>query len=92
MSGWDAGQLPAVLWWSVGLGGAFLLLVALRKPLAGAVRLLARTGLGTAALALLAPLGGAVGISLGVNLLNGAVLGVLGAPGLGLLLMLNWLF
>ena len=92
MSGWDAGQLPAVLWWSVGLGGAFLLLVALRKPLAVSGRRLPRARLGSPARGLPAPPGGAVGISLGVNLLNGAVLGVLGAPGLGLLLMLNWLF
>jgi len=34
--------------------------------------------------------GGLVGLHLGVNLVNALVLGVLGVPGFGLLLMLNW--
>lgn len=92
MNGWMWDQFPMVAWWSVGLGVAFLLLVLLRKPLGGAVRLLVRTGLGTAALAVLNPLSGLLGVGLGVNLLNGAVLGLLGVPGFGLLLMLNWVF
>ena len=41
-------------------------------------------------LALIAPLGSAMGVSLGVNLFNALVLGVLGLPGLGLLLLLRW--
>ena len=32
------------------------------------------------------------GISLGVNLLNALVIGILGVPGLGLLLLVQWLF
>jgi len=31
-----------------------------------------------------------LGVNLGVNLLNALVLGVLGAPGFGLLLLMNW--
>ena len=31
-----------------------------------------------------------IGVSLGVNPINALVLGVLGAPGFGLLLMLQW--
>ena len=90
MTGGLAG-LPPAAWWLGGLarGGAGLLL--LRRPLAGLVRLAARTGLGLAGLAAFAPVGGLLGIGLGVNLFNGAVLGVLGLPGFGLLLMLNWL-
>ena len=34
--------------------------------------------------------GGLIGVTLGVNLFNALVLGVLGAPGFGLLLMLPW--
>ena len=34
--------------------------------------------------------GGVLGVNLGVNLLNALVLGVLGAPGFGLLLLMNW--
>ena len=32
-----------------------------------------------------------LGLHLGVNLFNVSVIGLLGAPGLGLLLLLNWL-
>lgn len=41
---------------------------------------------GLAALALL----NQIGLGLGVNLVNALILGVLGVPGLGLLLMLQW--
>ena len=35
-------------------------------------------------------LGALLGVQLGVNLLNGAVLGALGLPGFALLLMAQW--
>ena len=41
-------------------------------------------------LAVLSQTGGALGLSLGVNLVNALVLGLLGVPGFGLLLMLQW--
>lgn len=71
--------LPAVL---AALAG----LVLLRRPLAALLRLGVRWVGGLAALALLQPLG----LSLGVNPVNALVLGVLGAPGFGLLLLLQW--
>ena len=46
--------------------------------------------MGLAVLALFSQVGGFVGIKLGVNLVNALILGVLGAPGFGLLLMLQW--
>ena len=57
MTGGLAG-LPPAAWWLGGLalGAAGLLL--LRRPLAGLVRLAARTGLGLAGLAAFAPVGG----------------------------------
>ena len=45
---------------------------------------------GLAALAALSPLGPLIGVGLGVNLANALVMGLLGVPGFGLLLMLNW--
>ena len=42
------------------------------------------------ALAAFHPLGGLLGCALGINLANAAVLALLGAPGFGLLLLLNW--
>lgn len=74
------------------LGGLVLAvaLAALQKPLRSLARLLARTGAGLAILWLLSKVGGLIGVTLGVNLFNALVLGVLGAPGFGLLLMLTW--
>ena len=74
------------------LGGLVLAvaLSALQKPLRSLARLLARTGAGLAILWLLSKVGGLIGVTLGVNLFNALVLGVLGAPGFGLLLMLPW--
>ena len=79
-------KLPLVL-----TGGMVLIaLLTARRMVAKGLSLAARTGAGLAVLALLSPAGGALGIHLGVNLFNALVLGVLGAPGFGLLLMMNW--
>ena len=45
---------------------------------------------GLAVLALFSQVSPLIGVSLGVNPVNALVLGVLGAPGFGLLLMLQW--
>lgn len=73
-------------------GGIFLLLILLlfHKPLNVLGRFLLRTIFGIGALALFAPVGQLLGITLGVNLWNGLILGALGIPGFGLLLMLHW--
>ena len=55
------------------------------------LRLAGRTAAGLAALVLFSPVGSWLGISLGANPVNALVLGVLGAPGFGLLLMMDWL-
>ncbi|MEE3395239.1 MAG: pro-sigmaK processing inhibitor BofA family protein [Candidatus Onthomonas sp.] len=78
-----------VLWGGILLG-AFCVLLLFRKAAKQLVLLALRTGLGGIFLALIAPLGSAMGVSLGVNLFNALVLGVLGLPGLGLLLLLRW--
>lgn len=74
------------------MGGLILViaLAALRRPLRWVGRVCARTGVGLGALFLLSKVGGLIGVSLGVNLWNALVMGVLGVPGFGLLLMLNW--
>ena len=76
------------------LGGLVLLgiLILLRKPLRWLYKLAARTLLGLGALALFSQAGGIIGVSLGVNLINAFALGLLGAPGFALLLMLKWTF
>ena len=62
----------------------------LRRPLAQLIRLALRSSVGLAVLALFSQIGRLAGISLGVNLVNALVLGLLGVPGFGLLLMLQW--
>lgn len=81
-----ADDMPFVLAALMVLIGA----LALGRALKHVVRLAFRTGAGLAALALLSQVGGVLGIHLGLNLWNALVLGVLGIPGLGLLLLLNW--
>jgi inhibitor of the pro-sigma K processing machinery len=77
----------------IGLGvfAALMALILLRRVLRILARFLLRAGAGAGVLAVLGPLSGGAGIHLGVSLFNVALLGALGAPGLGLLLLLNWL-
>lgn len=82
MSGW--------LWGGVAVAAA-LMLVLLRRPLGALGRLALRSGAGMLLLWVLQGVGGLAGIHLGVNLVNGLVLGILGAPGLALLLMVQWM-
>ena len=77
------------------LGGVLALVALVRfflSPLQTLTKLLVNTALGFGALLLLRWLGGYIGVTLGVNLFNALVVGVLGLPGLGLLLMLKWIF
>lgn len=82
MSGW--------FWWAAG-GGLVLVLALCRRPLAALCRLTVRSGLGLVFLWLFQGLGALLGVQLGVNLLNGLVLGALGLPGFALLLMTQWI-
>ena len=83
-------SLPDYAAWA--LAGLLLCaaLFRLRWPLAQLIRLALRSSVGLAVLAVFSQVGQLLGISLGVNLVNALVLGLLGAPGFGLLLMLQW--
>lgn len=78
-----------VAWCLAGLTLCAALLV-LRRPVARLLRLALRSGVGLAVLALFSQISGLLGVRLGVNLVNALVLGALGVPGFGLLLMLQW--
>lgn len=78
------------VWTGAGLTLCILLLI-LRRPLAVLLRLALRSSVGLAALAAFAQFSPFFGITLGVNLANALVLGLLGLPGFGLLLMLSWI-
>jgi inhibitor of the pro-sigma K processing machinery len=67
-----------------------VVLLLLHKFLARLVRLALRSSLWLAALALFRQVGQLFGVTLGVNPVNALVLGLLGAPGFALLLMLQW--
>lgn len=75
------------------VAGAVIVLVVLavlRRPLKGLLKLLGRSAAGLAGLFAFSHIGGLIGVTLGVNLVNSLVIGLLGLPGFGLLLMLNW--
>lgn len=80
---------PDVPWLAVALL-ALSILALLHRPLGRLLRLAARSAVGLAMLALFSQVGQFIGVSLGVNLVNALILGVLGVPGFGLLLMLQW--
>ncbi len=76
---------------AVALSLTLILLRVLKTPLKLALRLLINTLLGFAALYIIELTAGYTGIALGLNLWNALVVGILGVPGLGLLLLLQWI-
>ena len=76
--------------WLLAVAGLAVLVLA-RRPRGARLGLLGRSGVGLAFLWLFQGLGGVLGTSLGVNVFNALVLGVLGIPGFALLLMAQWL-
>lgn len=86
MTDWTAASL-----WLAGAALALVLLILLRRPLARLWKLALRSTAGLAVLAVLSHAGPLMGITLGVNWVNALVLGMLGVPGFGLLLMMQWL-
>lgn len=80
---------PELLWLLLPL--LLILLIRFRKLLPALFRLLLRTGAGYLFLVLFSAVSPYFGLTLGANPVNAAVLGVLGVPGFGLLLMLRYL-
>jgi inhibitor of the pro-sigma K processing machinery len=77
--------------WLIGGVCLVLFLLLFHRPLCFLWKMLVRALFGLGALALWSPIGKLLGITLGVNLWNGLILGALGIPGFGLLLMLHWM-
>ena len=77
---------------AVLLAGFFIiaLLRVFSAPLKLAMKLLVNTLLGFAALWLVNLTAGVTGAALGINVWNALVIGVLGLPGFGLLLLVQW--
>lgn len=68
-----------------------LLLVRFRRLLPALIRFLARSACGYLFLSLFSTIAPSFGLILGANPFNSAVLGLLGLPGFGLLLMLRYM-
>ena len=78
---------------SLGLVLLFLVVACVRlfsAPLKVALRVLINSVLGFGSLWLLNLTGGVTGIALGLNIFNSLTVGILGVPGLFLLLLLQW--
>jgi len=77
----------------VFIGIAVLVAIGLfAKPMKWLLKLAVNTVLGFIGLFVFNWLGSYIGLSLGINIINAAVVGVLGLPGLVLLLFLKWVF
>ena len=70
--------------------GAMACLRLLSKPFKMVLRLVGNSALGFGALWILRQSAAITGLSLGLNLFNTLVIGVLGLPGFGLLVLLQW--
>ena len=78
---------------ALGLTLLFLVVVCLRlfaAPLKLALEVVFNSALGFGALWLLNLTTTVTGLSLGLNIFNAAVIGILGVPGFGLLLLVQW--
>lgn len=78
---------------ALGLVLLFLVVMCLRlfaAPLKLALKVLLNSALGFGAVWLLNLTTAATGLSLGLNLFNAAIIGILGIPGFGLLLLVQW--
>ena len=78
---------------ALGLTLLFLVVVCLRlfaAPLKLALKVIFNSTLGFGALWLLNMTTAVTGLSLGLNIFNAAVIGILGVPGFGLLLLVQW--
>ena len=78
---------------ALGLVIVFVAVAVLRlvaTPLKMALRLIFHSALGFGAVWLLNMTSAVSGISLGLNVFNALTIGILGLPGLGLLLLLQW--
>lgn len=70
---------------------ALLVFIILRKPIKIIFKLLLNTVIGFFALFVINYLGSFIGISIAVNWINAAIVGVLGIPGVALILLLKWI-
>lgn len=83
-----------LIYTGIAVAGMIALIIIVRvflSPIRVIFKLLFNTALGFAGLIAINHFGSYIGVSLGVNFINAAVIGVLGLPGLALLFFIKWL-
>lgn len=70
---------------------ALVVFIILRKPIKIIFKLILNTVIGFLALFVINYLGSFIGISIAVNWINAVIVGVLGVPGVALILLLKWI-
>lgn len=70
---------------------AMLVFIILKKPIKIVFKLIINTVVGFFALFLINFLGSFIGVSIAVNWINAVIVGVLGVPGVALVLLLKWI-
>ena len=83
--------MPAGLTWTLAAVVLLAVVILLRQFLGRLLRFLGRMAAGLAGLFVFGQVGGVIGVTLGVNLVNALVVALLGLPGFGLLLLLHWI-
>lgn len=86
--------MELIIYTCAAIAGMILLISAVRifiSPIRILLKLLLNASLGFAGLILFDLFGAYINISIGVNLINAFILGLLGIPGLALLLLVKWL-
>ncbi|SHI05737.1 inhibitor of the pro-sigma K processing machinery [Sporobacter termitidis DSM 10068] len=69
-----------------------VLLIILRKPMKIVFKLILNVVIGFLALLAINYIGAFIGITVAVNWINAVIVGVLGVPGVALILLLKWIF
>jgi inhibitor of the pro-sigma K processing machinery len=70
---------------------ALVVFIILKKPIKIIFKLILNTIIGFLALFVINYLGAFIGISIAVNWINAVIVGVLGVPGVALILLLKWI-
>jgi inhibitor of the pro-sigma K processing machinery len=70
---------------------ALVVIVIIRKPIKIILKLVLNTVIGFLALFVINYLGAFIGVSVAVNWINAVIVGLLGIPGIALILLLKWL-
>ena len=84
------GNMSMIVYCAIGTVILIILIRAFFSPLKIAVKGILNTALGLLGLLVFNTFGSVIGITLGFNLVTGVTVGLLGLPGLALLLFSNW--